>query len=355
MNYQNYTPLDFVKDENFQQWVKNPDEKSDFYWESWMQNHEDKKHVLLEAREILMSISFPTPKVSQADIAEIFEKVIKEEKPISIEISEERNKRRDLIIRRVMGIAASLLIFVTFSLVLYTLYQSPVEIQESYIQEETIKQNPVGRKSTFHLPDGSIVKLNAASELRISSDFGGDYREVYLEGEAYFEVVKNLQKPFIVHTGDLSTIVTGTAFNVNAYQENEDIKVAVFEGSVNTIVYHKNGVDTLSLLKSDMAVYNKYSSIFAKKYFDYIEALGWKDGVILFRDASSEEIFSYLERWYGVEIYVKDQEKMPESFVGEFKKETLENVLNIIGHALQFDYYFDDDKVFIEPKKNEYE
>jgi len=355
MNYQNYTPLDFVKDEYFQQWVKHPDEKSNFYWESWMQNHKDKKHILLEAREILLSISFPTPQVSQSDTDEIFDKIIKSKRPISIEINEERNKRRNLDIRSALTIAASILIFATFSFVFYTLNQSPIEIQESFVPNETIKQNPVGRKSTFHLPDGSIVKLNAASELRISSDFGGDRREVYLEGEAFFEVVKNLEKPFIVHTGNLSTIVTGTAFNVNAYQDNEDIKVAVFEGSVNTMVYHENGIDTLSLLKSDMAVYNKYNSSFAKTYFDYIEALGWKDGIIHFSNSNSEEIFNYLERWYGVEIYVKDQDKILESFVGEFTKETLENVLNSIGHALQFDYYFDDNKVFIKKKKNEYE
>ena len=355
MKYQNYSSLDFARDETFQKWVKSPDEKSNFYWESWMQNHKDKKDKVLEAREILTFISFPTQKASQAEMDDIFEKVIKNERPISIKISEEGSKRRYLNIKRIFAIAASISLLATFSFVFYALNQSSVEIQQSSIHKENVKGNPAGRKNTFHLSDGSVIKLNASSKMRIDDNFGIEKREVYLEGEAYFEISKNPQKPFIVHTGNVSTLVTGTVFNVNAYRENSSITVAVYEGSVNTILYHDTGSDTLMLKRSDMAIYEKSSSKLSKTSFNYLEIMGWKDGIIYFEDANSSEVFSYLERWYGVDIHASEQDKIMGAFHGEFKNEALDNVLKSISKALFFDYQINDDntEVFIKPKKNE--
>ncbi|MCG8310796.1 MAG: FecR domain-containing protein [Cytophagales bacterium] len=357
MKYQNYTALDFVKDEAFQKWVKNPDEKSDFYWESWMQNHKDKKHIVLEAREILTSISFPAQKASQADMDDIFEKVIRNERPVSIEMSEERSRRRSLEVKRILAVAASISLLITFSVVFYVLHQSPVEIRQSSVPKENVKENPAGRKRTFQLADGSAIILNASSKLRIADNFGVEKREVYLEGEAFFEISKDPQKPFIVHTGNVSTLVTGTVFNVNAYHDKSNITIAVMEGSVSTILYHDAGSDTLMLQRSDMAVYDKAGSNLSKTSFNYLEVTGWKDGIIYFDNANSSEVFSYLERWYGVDIYAKDQDKIMGAFHGEFKNEILDNVLTAISKALRFDYQINKDgtEVYIKPKRNEYE
>ena len=354
MKYQNYSPLDFVKDETFQKWVKTPDEKLNFYWESWMQNHKDRKHLVMEAREILLSINFPAARASQVEIDDIFEKVIRDERPISLRKIDEKGERRSLYLKKVIAVAASVLLLTSFGFVFYQLKLKSVAHQETSIQYEKIKENPTGRKSTIHLTDGSVIKLNASSKLRISDDFGLHKREVYLEGEAFFEISKDPQKPFIVHTGNISTRVTGTAFNVNAYRENGSIKVAVYEGSVSTILHNDNGNDTLKLQPSDMAVYEKADNKLFKTDYDYTETLGWKDGIIYFKDANSKDIFNYLENWYGVEIYAKDQDRIMGSFYGEFKNENLENVLTAMAKALRFEYQINDDnKVFIKPQKNE--
>lgn len=356
MKHENYTVFDFVKNEDFQKWVKNPDEKSDFYWGSWIQNHSDKKHIVLEAKEILASISFPSDKASEGEIEEIFEHILRNERQVSLRKIDYGTSRKSYSLNSVFRIAAALLILATFGFLIYKFdYKSDVPKAEVE-PVEYIKSNPIGRKSTFHLPDGSIIILNSASNLRIADDFGIENREVYLEGEAFFEVAKNLQKPFKVHTGNLTTLVTGTVFNINAYPENKDIKVAVFKGSVNTLAHHKNRVDTLSLEKSDMAVYNKSNNSLAKTDFNFIEAFGWKDGIIYFHDANSEEVFNYLERWYGVDIQVQNSEGIFGTFHGEFEKEILTNVLSQIGTAMQFDYEFIDKyHVLIKPKKNEHE
>lgn len=352
MNYQNYSPLDFVKDETFQKWVKNPDEKSNFYWESWMQNHEDRKHLVMEAREIFLSINFPAATASQDEIDDVFDKIIKDERPASLQKIDKESKIRSLYLKRVFAVAACLSILVASGIVFYQLKLKPIPQQETSIHNEKIKENPAGRKSTIHLADGSVIKLNSASKIRISDDFGLDKREVYLEGEAFFEVSKNPHKPFIVHTGNISTRVTGTAFNINAYNENSSIMVAVYEGSVSTILHNDNGNDTLKLQRSDMAVYEKADNKLFKTDYDFAEILGWKDGIIYFKDASSNDIFNYLEHWYGVEIYAKDQDRIMGSFYGEFRNENLENVLNAMGKALRFEYQINDgNKVFIKPLK----
>ena len=351
MKYEKYTVLDFVKDEDFQNWVKFPDKKSDFYWESWMQNHPDKKGLMLGAREILSSINFPAKKASRDLMDDIFVKVLKDERPEFCKKKKILKPKNLFRINKILGIAASVLLITTFGYVFYHLNQKPFESRNVNSIEEIIKVNPSGQKSTIHLVDGSKIKLNASSTLRIADNFGIKNREVYLDGEAFFKIAKNSKKPFIVHTGNVSTLVTGTAFNVNAYQDKKSINVAVFEGNVQTILYNERGSDTLVLQKSDMAVYNKSADELSKTTFNYLETMAWKDGVIYFNDANPGEAFKYLEKWYGVDIQVINQNKIQGAFYGEFKNENLENILTIMGIALEFECQFKDSIIFIKPKK----
>lgn len=355
MKYEDYTVLDFVGDEQFQNWVKYPDEKSDFYWESWIQNHKEEKYLVLEAKEILLSINFPAELASPVMMDNIFEKILRKERPVSLEKIEALEMRSNSKIKRIIGIAAALLLLATFSFIFYDLYQHPKDSKGDIVFQEVIKENPPGRKSTFHLSDGSIIRLNASSKLRVIDGFGMETREVYLEGEAFFDISKNVQKPFIVHTGNISTLVTGTAFNVNAFKDNDNIEVAVLEGTVNTILYYEGGSDTLILEKSDMSIYNKIASKMSKTSYNYLETMGWKDGVIYFKNVNSNESFEYLERWFGVDIQVINQENISGAFYGEFKNEILENVLSAMSKALQFDYQIKDKIVVIKPKMKGYE
>ena len=167
MKYENYTVFDFVKNEDFQRWVKNSDEKSDFFWKSWMQNHSDKKHLVIEAKEILTSINFPGQKASKDEIEGILEKILKNDRPVSLRTIESNPVRKSYKLKNVFSIAAAVVILAIFGFLFYNLYSDPNEPRAEVKSIEHIKKNPLGRKSTFHLTDGSIVKLNAASELRI--------------------------------------------------------------------------------------------------------------------------------------------------------------------------------------------
>ena len=349
MKYANYKALDFVKDEEFLKWVKSPDEKSDFYWESWMQNHPDKRDLILEARRILLSIDFPAKNASEEEIEEVFKQIMYKERLGSV-LTVDDQRARSLKIRKAISFAASILLIAVITFTFYHFLRDPASEGQTVVKNSAIKENPPGRKSKFRLGDGSTIELNSSSRLTVAEDFGVTTREVFLSGEAYFEISQDSLKPFVVHAGDLSVMVTGTAFNVRSYRDSEVISVAVVEGEVNTILKMKDRSDTLSLLKTDMAVYERTSSSLIKTSFDYLETVGWKDGIIKFNDIGIKEAFDYLEAWYGVTFYIKDQDKIVDTFYGEFQDESLEHVLNSMGRTLRFDYQINDKQIIVEPK-----
>ena len=104
-----------------------------------------------------------------------------------------------------------------------------------------------------------------------------------------------------------------------------------------------------------MSIYNKIADKMSKTSYNYLETMGWKDGVIYFKNVNSNESFEYLERWFGVDIQVIDQKNISGAFYGEFKNEILENVLSVMSKALQFDYQIKDKIVVIKPKIKGYE
>ena len=349
MKYTNYKALDFVKDEEFRKWVRSPDQKSDFYWESWMQNHPDKRKLILEARRILLSIDFPARNASEKEIEEVFKKIMLSER-FTAAPKTSRQEARAIGIKKAMAIAASILLIGVISFSLYNSSVNTAEEHQKLSENSKTKENHPARKSKFRLNDGSTVELNSSSRLTVAEDFGLTTREVFLHGEAYFEISQDSLRPFLVHADNISVIVTGTAFNVRSYRDGEVVSVAVVEGKVNTILKAAGKADTLSLVKTDMAIYDRASSSFKKTSFDYIETVGWKDGIIKFDDAGMKQAFDYLEEWYGVIFYIKDQDKITDTFYGEFHNESLEHVLNSMSRTLGFGYKINDKKITVEPK-----
>lgn len=345
MNYNEYSVFDFLRDENFQQWIKTPDPASDSFWHAWIQDHPEKKEAIEEAREILQSIRFQEKPASQKIEERILNNVMRHK------YSHLPEKRSIYSSRRTFYIAASVLIIALAGAWLFVYNSDYSQLDEKNVQvSQLLKESPNGSKVSFQLSDGSKIKLNAGSQLKTKSDFDGHTREVFLQGEAYFEVEKDTTKPFMIHTGNLTTLVKGTAFNIAAYDDEGDIRVAVTEGKVAVILKNGNEIDTLHLIPSDMLTYNKSTTDFQKIAFDARKEIGWKDGIIYFDNASCTEIFPYLEKWYGVQINVENPEKILESFVGEFDNENLENVLHAMGIALRFDYEIENKTVHIKPK-----
>lgn len=205
------------------------------------------------------------------------------------------------------------------------------------------KTNPKGQKSTIFLNDGTKVFLNSGSSLSYVNGFSQPERRVMLQGEAYFIIAKDPSRPFKVVTGDIITTAVGTEFNVNSYEK--DVKVSLTEGKV--IVSNDNANWENALEPGQEISYNHNAKEFMISSFDLYETLAWKNGLLLFRNASFAEIKESLERWYGVDIEADTSEFEDWSITAEFDNESLDYVLQSLKFAKKIDYHINKTRVKI--------
>ena len=249
--------------------------------------------------------------------------------------------------------AASVLVVLSLSFVLYLvqkearLSQLPKEESISMI----VKSNGYGRKSTIFLSDGTAVYLDSDSRITYPSRFKGDQREVYLTGEAYFDVAHDPAKPFIVKAGPVNIKVLGTEFNVRAFSGDGIIKVSLEQGQVEiSNEVNRRGIsDKLFLSPGQSVVYHVRKAGFEHvKRFDPMEDCAWKDGIIYFKKANFNEVIYKLKKWYNVQFEVVNKPSSVWSYSGSFNNQNLDNVLRSIGFSQGFSYEIMSDKVLIQ-------
>jgi transmembrane sensor len=178
------------------------------------------------------------------------------------------------------------------------------------------------------LPDSSQVWLNAASSLEYPHQFAANKREVFLSGEAYFDVKHADKLPFIIHTGKVSTLVLGTAFNIKAYPGRENIIVSVSRGKVR-VHYEENEVATLTQ-GQQVKVSNAPKPLIEKKA-SISEAAAWHQGNLVYDDETLGDVIADLERVYNVTIRVENEAVVHERISTTFKREAgIDKVLQVL-------------------------
>ena len=186
------------------------------------------------------------------------------------------------------------------------------------------------------LPDGTEVWLNSLSNLRFPYNFNGDTREVYLEGEAYFHVAKNADKPFIVHTQQNDIRVLGTKFNVNTYDKDKTV-TALVEGSVMATA----GDRSLKLTPGNDAVYA--DGKFTMGSFDKEDVLSWMSGIHYFNNIKLTDLVPVLQRWFDVKVVFDNAHTADLPFTGAIdKNKTLQVFLSNVVTVSNTKYYFKD-------------
>ncbi len=194
---------------------------------------------------------------------------------------------------------------------------------------------PAKRNYELVLSDGTKVYLNSATVLKFPAVFAGNKREVYLEGEAYFEVTKNKEKPFIVNTKNADIQVLGTSFNVNTYIP-KNIKTSLIEGAVR--LTDKTKKQTIRLTPGFEAVYKEKSG-FEIKSFDTDDILAWRRGVYYFHNVKIEELAPVISRWFDMSLDIVPAEKYNELTVsGLIEKGQLEAFLKDLETSANIDY-----------------
>ena len=193
--------------------------------------------------------------------------------------------------------------------------------------------------------------LNGNSHLSYASEWQQkDAREVWLEGEAFFDVAKDAAHPFVIKTNDLEVRVLGTSFNVRSFTEEENVSVAVLTGKVMVSDHSDSPADKEQvLLPNEMLVYSvKERSFSDKKKFDSEVVFGWKDHNLVFKDETIDRILTTLSRWYGVEFNIHTRLDHNKEFTGRFINPTLKEVMESISYSYQFEYEINNSNVLIK-------
>ena len=206
---------------------------------------------------------------------------------------------------------------------------------------------PKGRRYHAVLPDGTEVWLNAASAIRYPTAFTGKERKVEINGEAYFEVVKNEEKPFVVNLENEAEVeVLGTHFNINAYDNEEAIRTTLLEGSVRV----RSGMRQAVIRPGEQAQMRRNAlDAIAVKTADPEKVMAWKNGFFNFENASLEEILRQLERWYDIEVVYSG--KIPQKvFWGQMGMDLkLDDVLQFLERSNVKFTYQKERKLIVNP------
>src|SRR5690625_1996681 len=231
------------------------------------------------------------------------------------------------------GIAASLILLVSVLLTLVLFLEQPTSEDSPAMQELVVDK---GQRSQFKLSDGTRVWLNSDSRLEVPAQFSGDLREVYLEGEAFFDVVPNPDNPFLIHAGESVTKVLGTEFNLQAYPD-EKVQIVVKEGRI--AFGNRQAVEkSRELVKNQMGELSVNNQPVIHDVADLERYIGWIQGKLIFQDASLQEVVKKLERRYDIECVIEEPALQDRTVTATFKEETITEVLKIIALSVGMNY-----------------
>lgn len=198
---------------------------------------------------------------------------------------------------------------------------------------------PPGIKSQTQLPDGTKVWLNSDSRLSYPIAFKNDKRQVKLEGEAFFEVVKNTRRPFYVDLGRIGIEVTGTKFNAINYKEEKQTEVILASGKINLLDQQGNQIRVVTAMKpGEKAIFREASGKIAVQNVDTEKYTSWIHGRLIFRDDSMTEVVRRLSRWFNVEIDIADPAIAQYVYTATFGEETIEQILDLFKRTSPIQY-----------------
>ncbi|MBX2840306.1 MAG: FecR domain-containing protein [Flammeovirgaceae bacterium] len=351
MNFKDYNIADFVSDESFQNYCLKKDSASTFFWERWIIENPEKKDEVDEAALLLKSLKFNGDGISGLELKQSKDKV---RTRLENQFSSRNGKivqlpKRKKIFNFSIAASVSILILISASFLAYKNWDriGPQKNETSFRVKYIEKVIPMGKKSIITLGDGTKIKINGGTKLIVPERFGPDKRELFLEGEAFFQVARDEKRPFTIYTGNIATKVLGTSFNIKAYPQDERIQVAVASGKVSVAKETGHQQENPIYLKPNQKVdYNKEYNSLKVGDFDVEEVFSWRDNIIRFKDASFDQVVDDLERWYGVEFQVKKNE-INGGYSGEYKNKSLENVLEGVSFALKFKYKIEEKIVII--------
>lgn len=337
--YKDFETYAFIEDENFRRWVLYKDDSLNFFWEAFLNKYPHKKEDFVQAKDLLSSTySYYDSELDSASNPdeEFRNYLVKELDENSAKLCSINKYVQPGLTRKVRLIAAASVIFLICSVFWFT-----------NTNEITRFATGNGEWETIELPDGSVVELNANSELSIYPNWkeGAD-REVWLKGEAFFKVKKKKSTgaKFFVSTSDLKVEVLGTAFSVNT--RNSQTEVFLEEGEIRLEL---EGVDEKeSIEPGEFIAYSEVQRKVTNRYKKTKEIqANWKDGVLKLDNVSTAEIISEIEAIYGIEVIVNSKSVLSKVSSVAIPVNSIEMAISILRRALDVKIDYSKNIVYI--------
>lgn len=301
------------------------------------------KEQFIEAKTIVDGLSFKTREFSDQELDFLwnninFEGTLSEGKP-----------NRQVTLDWFRKIAAILLLPV-IGISMYLFIQN---IELNYFKQEKVEAlsflyntvyAPMGGKTKAILPDGSEVWLNSGSSLKYPVLGNTKFREVQLNGEAFFKVKKNPEVPMFVKTDTLDVKVYGTSFNVNAYSDNKDVIVVLLEGKVSfTPKVRQEGKKSkeIFLTPGEIATFNKSTKqVNIAKTTNTLQYIGWMNGIHAFKNTQFKTILNRLEKVYNVKFILDDKKLGEYYFDATFEGQNIDKIMEIFRVSLPINWQY---------------
>jgi len=338
-DYLSYTVEDFITDESYLRYYFKENEADIQFWTEWIGLHPEMLDIIISANNYIDAFSVRLPESEFQKEQQRFAQTLR-----GLSLDDESLKPRfHRPARRTIAIAAAIVF--TVSLTGYLIWQKNRDSSPSG-QPSNIamieKYAAKGQRANFTLPDGSEVELNADSKLTYPSKFTGPVRELQLSGEGFFRVKNDSLHPFHVVSQNLAITVLGTSFNMQCYPDKQQSKVALVTGKVrldriSDPVNKKVLGETLILTPSEMGVFNKQSLSLEKTHYDMDEETGWRQGIIVFKDANFNEIALRFDKIFNIRLINKSH-KNRFRFTGTFSNTSPEEIVKSICLSKQLSY-----------------
>lgn len=353
--YKEYTAEEFIADENFVRWVKFPEPELERFWSEFSAKNPEKLPEINEAIQFLNLFSTQFPELPDDKLSKLHEQITDRlDVPVSASIVHQiiKSKSRE---NRIYAYAA------VFTLVLVALVSwwmmkpitvnRPFQLASTQAEQSTNQLEkhviPNGKRSRIILEDGTQVWVNAGSKLEYSNNFlEGPTRDVYLKGEAYFDVTPDPSRPFLVHVQGVDIKVLGTSFNVKGYEGDPKIETTLVHGKIS--IASDSVYDHVTLAANQRAVFLKEKKrMFVENNVETDTYTSWRKGVLVFDDQPLREILPILERTFNVTIHTEDAHSLNCRFTAKIKNKSLNEVLDLFRASETIGYSIKDNDVYI--------
>lgn len=357
-NYRLYNVSDFILDEDFTAWVC--EGKNDIFWKAWLQSNPDKESIIAEARQSLLYLKIDPVVIDKHEVDEEVGKLMHTIASVET-LKPKRNSRNRWLL------AASVIVLLGIGLGSVIISRQSHSPKFNYSLTTTGKQlvEQINRSDLpiiITLPDGSTVKLSPASRISYANEFKDSaMRDVYLSGEAFFNVTKNPGQPFRVFANGIVTKVLGTSFTVRAFEKEKTIKVTVRTGKVRVYAQsdepEKTGVkaihpDDVLLTPNQEVIFQSDRQKFQKAILEkpVIIEPGISLNSMVYEETPVVKVLEQFKKAYGISI-VYDQETLKDcTITADLTDESLYSRLDLICKAIDASYEIINSEVFIRGK-----